>query len=58
MRQEAGRPDDRGVLAMRCAERLVHVDVGEFRQVGAERRVALGLPALEAEVLEHEDVAG
>ena len=30
VRQDARRADDRGVLAMRRAERLVHVDVGEL----------------------------
>jgi hypothetical protein len=45
------------VCAVRGAERLVHVDVAELREVRAERGVVLGLPRLEAQVLEHHDVA-
>ena len=42
----------RGVRAMRRPERVVHVDVGERRQLLRERRVVLLLFRVEAQVLE------
>ena len=58
VRQQARRADDRRVISMGCTEGLVHVHISEFGQIGAKRRVALGLAGLEAQVLEHQDIAG
>ena len=45
----------RGVRAVRGAERVVDVDVGERRVAPRELGVVLRLPRLEADVLEHHD---
>ena len=55
--QHRGWTHDRGVLAVRRPERLVHVVVAELGQVDAERRIVRGLACLEAQVLDHHDVA-
>ena len=48
---------DRGVRAVRRAERVVHVAIGERRQRLRERRVVLLLFGMEAQVLEQHDTA-
>ena len=48
----ADDPFGRGVRAMRRAERVVDVDVGERRERRGERRVVLLLFGMEAQVLE------
>ncbi len=45
------------VRAVRGAERVVDVDVGELGERACELRVVLGLAGLEADVLEHQDLA-
>ena len=45
-----------GVRAVRGAERVVDVDVGERRVALGQRLVVLGLPRLVADVLDHHDV--
>ena len=57
LRQELRDALDRRVRAVRRAERVVHVDVGERRQLRRERRVVLLLLRVEAEVLEQDDLA-
>ena len=56
VRQQLGDAHGRGVRAVRGAERVVHVDVGQrgvaLRQLG----VVLGLPRLVADVLEHHEL--
>ena len=55
------QPDDRldrGVRAMRGAERVVHVDVGERGQPLREAGVVLLFLGVEAQVLEQDDAAG
>ena len=54
-RRHAGR---RGVGAVGRAERVVDVDVGEGRELEAERRVVALLAGVEAQVLEEDDPAG
>ena len=56
-RQQVRDALGRGVRAVRGAERVVHVDVGELRQRGREGRVVGGLARVEAHVLEQQDVA-
>ena len=51
-RQEVRHARRRGVGAVHGAERVVHEDVGERRQLGGERRVVLLLARVEAQVLE------
>ena len=55
LRHEVRDALGRGVRAMRRAERVVHVDVGERRQLLRERRVVLLLLGVEADVLEQHD---
>ena len=49
--------DRRGVRAVRRAERVVDVEVGQRAEALGELRVVLRLARLEADVLEHHDVA-
>ena len=56
-RQQVRDALGRGVRAVRGAERVVDVDVGERGVALRELGVVLRLPRLEADVLEHHDVA-
>ena len=55
---ELRHADDRGVRAVRGAERVVDVDVGESGEGLRERRVVGLLAGVEAEVLEQQHFAG
>ena len=57
-RQQLGDADRRGVRPMRGPERVVDVDVGVGREGRGEGRVVRLLLGVEAEVLEHQDLAG
>ena len=54
----AATPGRGGVGAVGGAERVVDVDVGERRQLRAERRVVLLLAGLEPQVLQQQHIAG
>ena len=56
-RQQVRDALGRGVRAVRRAEGVVDVDVGERGQARGELGIVLRLPRLEADVLEHDDVA-
>ena len=55
--KSAAMPGRRGVRAVRRAEGVVDVDVGERRELPGERGVVRLLARVEAEVLEEEDAA-
>ena len=55
--QELGDPDGRGVRSMGRPERVVDEDVGVRRQGRGEGRVVRLLLGVEAQVLEHQDLA-
>ena len=55
--QVLGHPGGRRVRPVRGAERVVHVGVGERRQLAGQLGIVLGLASLPAGVLEHEHAA-
>jgi len=57
-RQEMCQAFGRGVGAMRRAERVVHVEVEAGRKLFRERRIVPLFLWVEADVLEHHDIAG
>ena len=58
LRDVVGDALGRGVRAVRGAERVVDVDVGELAPAGRELGVVLRLPRLVADVLEQQHLAG
>ncbi len=57
-RQQPGHPLGGGVRPVGGAERVVHVEVRQLGQLGGQGGVVLGLPGIEAGVLQQEHVAG
>ena len=54
---ELDDPFGRRVRAMRRAERVVDVDVGEFGELPGKRRIVLLLLGVEAQILQEDDAA-